>query len=112
MGWHNSGNSESELIAVDCKHVERGAGDWSSLLLGARPTRRRGRRIDIQCRRGPLCPILAFERWLAVAGIAQGPIFRPVARGGAGAPVGSLPKPSPSLREAVQPLPSLRRPLR
>ena len=37
---------------------------------------------------GPLCPVAAVEAWMAAAGITNGPLFRPITKGGRiGAPV-------------------------
>ena len=41
-----------------------------------------GRKIGITFGRTRHCPVLALDRWLAVAGIEAGPVFRPVDRHG------------------------------
>lgn len=41
-----------------------------------------GRRIGIPFARGAHCPVLALEAWLKLAGIDEGPLFRPVTRHG------------------------------
>lgn len=42
----------------------------------------RGQKIGIPYGRGRWCPVAALEAWLAVSGISEGPIFRPVDRHG------------------------------
>jgi len=41
-----------------------------------------GRKIGIPLGRTAHCPVMAVERWVALAGIASGPLFRPVDRHG------------------------------
>ncbi|MEY9403668.1 integrase [Bradyrhizobium japonicum] len=42
----------------------------------------RGQKIGIPLARGQRCPVAALEAWLAISGISNGPIFRPVDRHG------------------------------
>ena len=42
----------------------------------------RGRKVAIPYARGAICPVLALQQWIAVAGITEGPIFRGVNRHG------------------------------
>jgi integrase len=46
-----------------------------------------GRRIGIPYGRGRHCPVAALDTWLGRAGIAEGPLFRPVTRYGHVSPI-------------------------
>jgi integrase len=41
-----------------------------------------GRKIAIPFAGGPICPVTALQTWLEVSRIANGPVFRPVTKGG------------------------------
>jgi integrase len=77
------GFRRSELCAVNCTDIER-------VRQGVIITLRRsktdqdgvGRKIGIPLGRSKWCPVTALEAWLDAAGIAGGPIFRPVDRHG------------------------------
>jgi integrase len=73
----------SELVALD-------VGDIEHVRQGMVVTLRRsktdqdgqGRKIGIPFGRRHWCPVVAFDAWLAVSGVAAGAIFRPVDRRG------------------------------
>jgi integrase len=73
----------SELIAVDCKSIERrSAGIVISLRKSKTDQDRRGREVAIPYAQGAICPIRALDVWLDLANIADGPVFRPVTKHG------------------------------
>jgi integrase len=73
----------SELIAVDCKSIERrGAGIVISVRKSKTDQDRRGREVAIPYAQGAVCPIQALDAWLDLANIADGPVFRPVTKHG------------------------------
>ena len=73
----------SELSAAVCTSVEWTArGIIVSLPKSKTDQEWRGRRVGIPYAQGPLCPVTALATWLTVSGIADGPVFRPVTKGG------------------------------
>jgi integrase len=75
----------SELVALDLEHVT-----WTrkgmKLLIERSKTDAEGQGAEIAIPRGQsqeTCPVTALQQWLTVAGIATGPLFRKVSRGGA-----------------------------
>src|SRR5690348_5350533 len=75
----------SELVALDLEHVT-----WTrngmKLLIERSKTDAEGQGAEIAIPRGQAqetCPVAALQQWLTAAGIAAGPLFRKVSRGGA-----------------------------
>jgi integrase len=73
----------SELVAMDCINaVTREDGFVVTIPRSKTDQEHRGRKVSIARGSGLLCPVAALGRWLAVSGISDGAMFRPVARGG------------------------------
>jgi integrase len=73
----------SELVAVDCSDVERGAGGLVVTIRRSKTDQEgRGRKILIARGPEPVCPVAALDRWFAVSGMNEGPVFRPVTKHG------------------------------
>ena len=73
----------SELSAVDCKSIEWMAqGLVLTIPRNKTDQEGRGRKVAIPLARVPACPVRALGEWLELSGIKDGPIFRPVAKGG------------------------------
>jgi integrase len=71
----------SELVALDFEDFEpTSSGIVANIRRSKTDQEGHGRRVLIAG--APVCPVSAFERWIAVSGIENGPIFRPVSRGG------------------------------
>jgi integrase len=71
----------SELVAINCKDVERvPQGIVVTILRSKTDQERTGRRVGLPSAHGPLCPLDALDRWLNVSGIVDGPLFRRVDR--------------------------------
>jgi integrase len=73
----------SELVAIDRGDVqihETGA----AIILRRSKTDQLGvgRTVSIPRVQGRLCPVTALQKWLYISGIADGPLFRPVTKGG------------------------------
>jgi integrase len=77
------GFRRSELVGLDCTDVEAAR---QGLIVTIRRSKTdqdsAGRRLGIPHGRTRHCPVGALEAWLAIAGIEQGPLFRPVNRHG------------------------------
>ena len=73
----------SELVALDRESIEHCP---SGLIVTIRKSKtdqeRHGRKIVIPISRGAICPVRAFEDWIDLAKITEGPIFRPVTKQG------------------------------
>ena len=73
----------SELVSLTVADIEQAK---QGLIVHLRRSKTdqdgRGRRVAIPFARGAVCPVLALHEWLDVAGITEGPIFRPVNRHG------------------------------
>ena len=77
------GFRRSELIGLDFADIERvRQGIITTLRRSKTDQEGAGRKVGIPLGRTRHCPVLAFERWLTVAGIDEGPVFRPVDRHG------------------------------
>jgi integrase len=73
----------SELVAIDCKEVEvSGRGAIIRIPRSKTDQEGYGRTVGIPRTQGLICPVAAYEQWLAVAEITDGPVFRAVRRGG------------------------------
>jgi integrase len=73
----------SELVALDVGDIEHvHQGIVITLRRSKTDQDGQGRKIGIPFGRRRWCPVGAFEAWLAVSGIVEGPIFRPVDRHG------------------------------
>ena len=73
----------SELVALDVDDIEAVEGKGLLVRVRRSQTDQKGRGIQVPIHPGsdPLtCPVQALAAWLAVAGITEGPIFRPVDR--------------------------------
>ena len=77
------GFRRSEIIAIDCNHVERvRQGVVVTLRKSKTDQEGVGRKLGIPLGRSKACPCGALDDWLAIAGISEGPVFRPVDRQG------------------------------
>ena len=73
----------SELVSIKRTDVEIRDGDAVVRLRRSKTDQiGHGRKVSIPRVAGPLCPVVALERWLEVSKIGGGPIFRKVSRGG------------------------------
>ena len=77
------GFRRSEIVALNCEDVERvRQGLIITLRRSKTDQEGAGRKVGIPFGRTRHCPVLALDRWLAVARIEAGPVFRPVDRHG------------------------------
>jgi site-specific recombinase XerD len=67
------GYIRSELVAIDLDHLHRHR-DGHLTIAGTTPRRLApgGRAVT--------CPVRALDRWIEIAGISDGPVFRPISR--------------------------------
>ena len=73
----------SELVAIAAADIEQAKqGLIVNLIRSTTDKDGKGRKVAIPYARGAVCPVLALQHWLEVAGITQGPIFRAVNRHG------------------------------
>lgn len=75
----------SELVNLnvgDVEHVRQGV--VLHLLRSKSDQEARGQKIGIPFARGRWCPVNTLDAWLALSGVSEGPIFRPVDRHGRG----------------------------
>ncbi len=71
----------SELVALDVADLEE-TDDGFRVLLKRSKTDQEGKgEVIAVIRGGACCPVKAVKAWLAAAGISEGAIFRPVAKG-------------------------------
>jgi integrase len=76
----------SELVAIDRENVQIDETGATVLLCRGKTDQvGHGRTVPIPRVGGRMCPITALEEWLRVSGIACGPLFRPMAKGGGAA---------------------------
>jgi integrase len=69
----------SELVALAVEDLERRPDGWIITIQRSKTDPYgHGHRVTLPAFRGPLCPTAALNRWLAVAAIAEGPVFRTV----------------------------------
>lgn len=75
------GFRRSELIGLNCDDVVL-VRQGLEITLGRSKTDQNGegRKIGIPHGRGRWCPVVALEQWLAVSGLTEGPLFRPIDR--------------------------------
>jgi integrase len=72
----------SELAGIDCDDIEISErGTLITISRGKTDQESHGRLVPIPRMPGSLCPVAALERWLRVARISEGPVFRPVTKG-------------------------------
>src|SRR6202158_4697151 len=72
----------SELVALDVADLEE-TEDGFKIIIPPSKTDQEGHGVTIAIVRGhPACPVKAVKAWLRAAGITEGPLFRPVAKGG------------------------------
>jgi site-specific recombinase XerD len=72
----------SELVALDVADLEE-TDDGFKVTIRRSKTDQEGHGETIAIVRGSAaCPVKAVKAWLAAAGISEGPLFRPVAKGG------------------------------
>jgi site-specific recombinase XerD len=72
----------SELVALDVADLEE-TEDGYRVTIRRSKTDQEGHGVTVAVvRGGTCCPVKAVKGWLAAAGITEGPIFRPVAKGG------------------------------
>jgi integrase len=73
----------SELTAIDCKSIERRPdGIVVTIRKSKTDQERRGRDVAIPCSGAVTCPVRALDAWLNLAGITEGPVFRPITKSG------------------------------
>jgi integrase len=73
----------SELVAIAAADIEQAKQGLIVHLIRSKTDKEgKGRKVAIPYARGAVCPVLALQHWLEVAGITQGPIFRAVNRHG------------------------------
>ncbi len=71
----------SELVSLTVADIEQGKQGLVIQLIRSKTDQEgRGRKVAIPYARGVVCPVLAFQHWLEVAEITEGPIFRAVNR--------------------------------
>jgi site-specific recombinase XerD len=72
----------SELVALDVTDIEE-TEDGLRVTIRRSKTDQEGQGATIAIiRGGACCPVKAMRAWLDAAGISEGPIFRPISRGG------------------------------
>jgi site-specific recombinase XerC len=72
----------SELVALDVAHIEQTDAGLRVTIVQSK-TDQEGKGEAIAILRGDVaCPVNALTEWLAAAAIMEGPIFRPVGKGG------------------------------
>ena len=72
----------SELVALDVADLEE-TDDGYKVTIRRSKTDQEGHGATIAIARGvTTCPVKAVKAWLHAAGITEGPLFRPVAKGG------------------------------
>ncbi|WFU23584.1 hypothetical protein QA649_37125 [Bradyrhizobium sp. CB1717] len=73
----------SELVGLNVGDVENvRQGIILHLQRSKTDQEAQGQKIGIPFARGRWCPVAALEAWLAISGICEGPIFRPIDRHG------------------------------
>jgi integrase len=73
----------SELSAAVCSDIEwRSQGIVLSLPRSKTDQEGQGRTVAIPCRRDAVCPVNALREWLEAGRITDGPLFRPITKGG------------------------------
>ena len=77
------GFRRSELVGLNVEDIETvRQGLIVTITRSKTDQNGEGRRIGIPFARGAYCPVLAFEGWLKLANLTNGPVFRPVTRHG------------------------------
>lgn len=77
------GFRRSELVAINCKDIEpQRKGLVVTIRRSKTDQEGEGRKVGIPFARGRHCPVHSIEAWLELAGIDDGPLFRPVTRHG------------------------------
>ena len=72
----------SELVALDVEDLEETDAGLRVRIKRSK-TDQEGQGVTVGIVPGKVaCPVLAVREWLAHAGIASGPVFRPIAKGG------------------------------
>jgi integrase len=72
----------SELVALDVADLEE-TEDGFKIIIRRSKTDQEGNGVTIAIARGVItCPVRAIKMWLLAARISEGPLFRPVAKGG------------------------------
>ena len=73
----------SELAAINCNDIcTRESGVLIRIPRSKTDQEAEGRAVHIPRVGGLLCPVAALEQWLLISGITEGPLFRPVTKGG------------------------------
>lgn len=73
----------SELVSLTVGDIEQAQQGLIVTLQRSKTDQEgRGRKVAIPFARGAVCPVLALQQWIAVAGITEGQIFRGVNRHG------------------------------
>ena len=69
----------SELVALAVEDLDRQSDGWNVTIQRSKTDPYgRGQYVPLPAFRGPLCPTAAVADWLAIAAIAEGPLFRVV----------------------------------
>jgi integrase len=69
----------SELVALAVEDLDRQSDGWIITIQRSKTDPYgRGQHVPLPAFRGPLCPTAAVADWLAIAAIAEGPVFRVV----------------------------------
>jgi integrase len=72
----------SELVALDVADLEE-TEDGFKIIIRRSKTDQDGQGVTIAIARGvTACPVKAVKAWLLAAGITEGPLFRPIGKGG------------------------------
>ena len=73
----------SELVALDVADLVEETEDGFKITIRRSKTDQGGHGVTITIARGvTTCPVKAVKAWLLAAGNSEGPLFRPVAKGG------------------------------
>jgi hypothetical protein len=84
LGWRVSPlRADRKLIRLDVADLGEADEGLRVTSVARKPTRKRhGHVVDVIRGTGQTCPVKAVKAWLEAAGITEGPVFRPVAKGG------------------------------
>jgi len=69
----------SELVGIDREHLTFGSRGGSIFIPSAN---QEGRTIELPSSEGSCCPVRALQAWLHCCEVIDGPIFRPITKGG------------------------------
>jgi integrase len=73
----------SELVAIDAGAIQWTAQGMAISLFRSKTDQEwRGRNVSIPRAHAAMCPVSALKRWLELAAITEGPVFRPLSKAG------------------------------